>query len=368
MSLRLVVALGLAFASCSRCGSPAAPSDQLTEKNTFQPVDRKVHAADGGAFTLTLPDGNWRVVADEVRARARPETEAWVVNPVRGAFVTVQCVRDRSAAQLEAATTVAAERAGRTFAQLGREALQGPWQQGVELSYQTTGGQQSFTHVDGLFGLIGKACAVQSWATDASQVAELHRVVRSFEPVVSPAMLALFAPLRVLSEPLVQAHLALLADAGVPANLIPIALVERGLPRLADEALDERFELRRQLLEGLPDDACAAIIAHDDDPALLIGALDRLTPAQAERWGALSVDAVRAEAEGRPAPPVSRSDLADAQRAYLAIDHVREAEALLQNAQGPAASICLAERTRLAAAFTLERAPRALLFRSWLAR
>jgi hypothetical protein len=363
---RVAVAAALAFASCSRCGASNASNDQLTEKNSFAPPNRQVHAADGGAFTLTMPDGNWRVVADELRARVRPEVEAWVVNPVRGAFVTVQCVREQSPAQLEAALTVAAQRVGRTVSIISREALVGPWQQALELTYKTSAGQESFVHDDGLFDLVTETCAVQAWSTDPAQAPELRRVVRSFAPQLTPAVLALLAPLQVLGEDKVKAHMAGAEDAGVSSIAVTSVMVARGLARLGEAALDERFELRRRLLESLPEPQCGSVVMRAGSPELLIDALNHLPAEAARRWGELSVEAMRAEIDGVPPQPPSRLELADAQREYLALEHTREAEILLQSGSQNAADVCEAERTRLKAAFTLSREVRGRLFRSWL--
>lgn len=368
LMLALAASLATSLAACTRCaGTP--PSDlRLTEKDTTIPAERLVHGRDGGSWTLTMPNRDWRLVNDSARARLRPEVEVWLVNPVRDAYLTVQCVGDRTAAQLEPALRVAAERAGRTFTPQGREPLEGPWVRGVALSYATATAQNAWVHVDGLFDLLGTTCDVQASATNPTHLPELQSVVRSFTPSLSPAARALLAPSRALAAPAMQTVFAELLDAGVPEALIPVALVERGMRRLPDVALEERFDLRRRMLDAVPPEVCGAIVAQSDDGALLVATLDRLEPAQAERWGQLSVEAITAEAERLPPVPLDRTEVAEAQRAWLALDGVREADLLLSRGDTvPLPAVCQAERTRLKAAFSLDPAVRVRLFRSWLA-
>jgi hypothetical protein len=369
LPLLLTVALATAV-SCSRCGGNApVAGNRLTEKDTTLPTERQVHDRDGGTWTLTMPDRDWRVVNDDARTRLRGDADVWVVNPVRDLHLTVQCTSAVTAAQLEPALKVAAQRAGRTYTQVDRATLDGPWVRGVELTSTTSDGAHTWTHVDGLFDLLGRTCDVQATATDPLQVPLLHTVVRSFVPQVSPAGLALLAPLRTLSLPNVQAHLADLVDAGIPAQLAAAVLVARGMPRLPEAALDERFTLRRHILEALPDDACGALIARLDDPGFTMATMEQLEPGEAQRWGQLTVEAINAELSAQGPVELDRTALAEAQRAWLALEGVAAAEAALKQAdQRSPADVCGAERHRLKAAFTLERPVRALLFRSWLAR
>lgn len=359
----------VAFGSgCARCGTPAVDSNlTLTEKDTWAPPQRLVHAPDGGVWTLTMPDAEWRVVHDAARVKVHPEADVWALNPSRAAHVTVQCAPGRTIAELEPALKVAAERAGRTYTALSRTEREGAWVRGVELAFSTSTSKAHWTHVEGLFELARQTCDVQAWATDDVQRPVLERVVQSFQPLAPPSERALLAPLKALGSDVVKARVAELLDAGTPMQLVPVALVERGLGRLSDEAIERRFALRQRMLKSVDDATCGAIVAHSDDQGLLVTTLDTLSADDAADWGRLSAEAMQAEAERREPPPRDRQALAEAQRAWLARDGVRAAEELMTRGnQTPPPALCQAERTRLSAAFALEPAVRALLFRAWL--
>jgi hypothetical protein len=360
-------ALAVGLAACSRCQSPPPAPLTLTDRDTVAPEGRVVHSADGGNWALTMPDSNWRLVTEAARARLKPGVEVWVVNPVRDAQLTVQCA-PLKLEQLEAGLRAAAQASGQTFQQRSREALDGGWVRGVEVTYALEGKEpgKGFSHVDGLFELVTRTCDVQSWATDGVQLPELRRVVRSFEPTLSPAELALVAPLRAFADPQLQKLIeAAYADGGT-THFEPPWLVDQGTVRLPAALLEERFALRRRMLDTLGDEACAAIVAHTDEPAILIQALNQLDPASAARWGQLSVEAMRA-AVSRDLDYLGRMDLAEAQRAYLALPGATEAERLLSHlADGTAKTVCEAERTRLKLVLTLEPTLRLRLYRSWV--
>lgn len=367
MRALFVAVVAVSLAACSKCGSAPVDGPALTDQNTVVPEGRLVHAPDGGSFTLTMPDSNWRVVTEEARAKLKPEATVWVINGVRHAQVSVQCAPGISLEALEGALRSASAASGQTYTQLSREKLEGPWRRALEVTYSLEGKGQSFAHVDGLFELVGTSCVVQAWATDGVQTPELRRVVRSYAPVVSPAELAVVAPLRAFDDPAMQALAERLADAGA-TDLVPAHLVERGTVRLEAALLEERFALRRRLLAGLPDELCAALVAHTEEPAALVYALNTLDPASAARWGELSVAAMKAELSGQQPEPFDRSQLAEAQTAYLALPGARDAEMTvthlaLTNAKGA----CDAEKTRLAAVQQLAPEFRIRIYRSWVA-
>ncbi len=366
MKRLLAAALAVSLGACSRCQSPQPQPLTLTDRDTVAPEGRVVHGADGGGWSLTMPDSNWRVVTDAARARLKPGVEVWVVNPVRDAQLSVQCA-PLTLDKLEAGLRAAAQGSGQTFTQLAREPLDGGWVRGVEVTYalEGQGAGKGFSHVDGLFELVTSTCDVQSWASDGVQLPELRRVVRSFEPQLSPAELALVAPLRAFADPELQKLVeAARADGGT--HLEAPWLVDRGTVRLPALLLEERFALRRRMVETLADEWCAAIVAHTDEPAVLVQALNQLDPASAARWGELSVEAMRA-ALTRDLDYVDRMDLAEAQRAYLALPGAADAERLLAHpGQGTAKTVCEAERTRLKLVLKLDPEKRQRLYRSWV--
>lgn len=367
----------LACGGCPRTPAPpdAGPPEQLTEAD-MQPVGAREVKGLFRPWTLQLPSLDWRVVKQERMKALRPNLDGWLVNPATDAHCTVTCTTMVPGVDLSTMSKLLVDQAakrGRKATLGASEALDGPGADAFELRYRTTAGAASWEHVHGFFDLVDAVCEVQAWTSAAkfpAAEAELRALVRSFRVELTPRNRVLADTVRVLrQDPAVRARIATMTDGGVRSELVGVALVEEGLPRLGDELIDERFVLRRDLLDRLDEATCGSLVRQAEDGSWL-AALDKLDSREAERWGAINRAAVLAAVQGAMTPPRDEATVATANKALTAADpEVKPALATLKAVETtPDDRICKAERVRLRAAFTLERATRVALFREWLGR
>lgn len=372
----LAGALSFALLACPK--PPAAPdagAEQLTEADTEDIAGHEVKGEP--AWTLRTPGTGWRLVKAERAKALRPGVARWLINPALDAHVTVTCNRAPPGLDLSTMGQLLSEQAakkGRTLTVAGAEPLDGPWADASELRYRTAAGGAAWEHLHGFFDLVGTLCEVQGWSSAAkfgAAEADLRSIVRSFKADAPPRSRVVGETLRVLrQDPAVRARLATLTDGGVPVSLAGVALVEQGLPRLSDELIDERFALRRDLLDRLDVKVCGALVRQADDLETWLPALDKLSAAEADRWGAINRAAILARVQDAMVPPRDEAAVAAARKALLGAD--AEAKTALETLKSidttPDDKICEAERLRLHAAYKLERTPRLVLLREWLGR
>jgi len=357
------------FTACPRAGAADAGANPvlrtLTEKDTVVP------ALDGGRVTGTrtnwtialTPD--WLQITDEKRTTLKPDLEAWFLEPTSKAQATVAC-----GPQFLGGAALVEERAravGLTAKVLSNRPLDGPWLEGTQVVFETSGKADAQRHVLGLYVLGRTGCEVQAWApaADPAGSARLEALVQSFRTTDQRAMKVLARVARAyrnMSE--LEEQKRALIDAGVPPSGLAAALSAQGLPRLSESLLVERFTLRLTLINRLDEEACGAVVSQDAQ-ADVTSWLEQLTEGEAERWAEISEATLRAAA--LPAPLEiggPRLEVLEAQVAAREEAFARALRTLKTQGASPR-ELCLAERNRLAVA--LRQAPelRLQLLRSW---
>lgn len=350
---------GLAgFAGCGSCAS-RAPERTITEKDTVE-VDGGVARAGDGAWSLRLDDPDWREVAAPVRQQAKPNVDRWFVHAGTLASLTIACDHGfpgPTVASLEASARAAAQATGRSLTELQAMQVSGEYASGVVATARAEARGVVTRHVMGRFALLDTTCELQAWvaatAGDAGDAAadSLRQLVERFSGR-SPGVLRELAALsRVLKD-----HLG--ADASREDT---VRLLAKGLFRLSDPELAERFQLRLKLLSVLSPTECANLIrqVNLDMDALLA----RLSDEDAVRWVQLSrlaVERSQGDAPDVVEPPGLGSLVAgnpELSGALATIKHISESS--------PGA-LCDAEKRRISIALALPAERRMPILRWWL--
>lgn len=355
-SLAWLATAGLAgLAGCGSCAS-GVPERTITEKDTVE-VDGGVARAVNGAWSIRLDDPDWREVAAPARQQAKPNVDRWFVHAGTLASLTIACDRGipgPTVASLEASARAAAQATGRSLTEFQAIQVSGEYASGVVATARAAARGVATRHVMGRFMLLDTTCELQAWvaATAGDAAADsLRRLVERFSGK-SPSVLRELAALsRVLKD-----HLG--ADASREDT---VRLLAKGLIRLSDPELAERFKLRLKLLSVLSPTECANLIrqVNLDMDALLA----RLSDEDAVRWVQLSrlaVERSQGEAPDVAEPPTLGSLVAGNPELSSALATIKR---ISESSPG---ALCDAEKRRISIALALPAERRLPILRWWL--